>query len=105
MALNDISCRAWPSNINLKWNRLEERGGKEESMISSSGKSIKSRKRSEIFGKRFLLAKFTAVEDCKFNENLERGGHWSVVVGAGRVIAGSRSLRRLEPESGWVRRE
>ena len=34
MALNDISCGAWPSNINLKWNRLGGEAGKEESMIS-----------------------------------------------------------------------
>ena len=67
MALNDISCRAWPSNINLKWNRLEEGGGKEESMISSRAAATEkvSKVRKDICGKQFLLAKFTAVENCK----------------------------------------
>ena len=40
MALNDISCRAWPSNINLKWNRLGGEAGKEESMISRGASEL-----------------------------------------------------------------
>ena len=43
----------------------------------------------------FLLAKFTAVEKCKRRGDIGEQAGW--------VIMGSRSLRRLEPESGWLR--